>query len=256
MVQARTRGKVARAPAAANTQIVAEYERASANLVVMANFLLIFDLDGTLVDSVPDLCAVLNEVLHEHGYGPVSAETVRPLVGDGVVPLVLRGFAACGGSEAEARAALPHYIALYEANPTRYSQLYPGVRETLVELRRRGYRTAVCTNKLQGASLAVLRGFAIDGLFDGVAGGDRYAVRKPDPGHLTQLIGELGGDVSHAAMIGDSEVDAATAKAAGVPSLLMSYGYARIALPELGARKILDRFDALPEVLDSLGFNP
>jgi phosphoglycolate phosphatase len=222
----------------------------------MGKFLLIFDLDGTLVDSVPDLCAVLNEVLHEHGYGPLSREIVRPMVGDGVVPLVLRGFAACGGSEAEARAALPHYIALYEANATRYSQLYPGVRETLVELRRRGYGTAVCTNKLQGATLAVLRGFAIEDLFDDVAGGDRFAVRKPDPGHLTGLIQELGGSVTRAAMIGDSEIDAATAKAAGVPILLMSYGYARIALPELGADQVLDRFDELPDGLARLGLIP
>jgi phosphoglycolate phosphatase len=222
----------------------------------MANFLLIFDLDGTLVDSVPDLCDALNEVLHEHGYGPLSREIVRPMVGDGVAPLVIRGFAASGGGEAEARAALPHYIALYEANATRHSLLYPGVRETLVELRRRGYRTAVCTNKLQGATLAVLRGFGIDGLFDGVAGGDRFAVRKPDPGHLTHLVDELGGSVACTAMIGDSEIDAATANAAGVPALLMSYGYARIALAELGARKVLDHFDELPQALDSLGLTP
>ena len=222
----------------------------------MGKFLLVFDLDGTLVDSVPDLCEVLNEVLHEHRYGPLSRDVVRPMVGDGVAPLVLRGFAACGGSEGEARAALPHYIARYEANATRYSQLYPGVRETLTALRHRGYGTAVCTNKLQGATLAVLRGFAIDELFDGVAGGDRFAVRKPDPGHLTGLIRELGGSIARAAMIGDSEVDAATGKAAGVPTLLMSYGYARIALAELGADQVLDRFGELPAALDRLGLIP
>jgi phosphoglycolate phosphatase len=222
----------------------------------MAKFLLVFDLDGTLVDSLPDLCEVLNEVLHEHGYGPLSRETVRPMVGDGVRPLVLRGFAACGGSEAEALAALPGYIARYEANATRYSELYPGVRETLVDLRRRGYRTAVCTNKLQGATLAVLHGFGIAELFDGIAGGDRFAERKPDPAHLTRLIEALDGDIEHAAMIGDSEIDAATAHAAGVPALLMSYGYARIALAELGASKLLDRFADLPAALEGLGFAP
>jgi phosphoglycolate phosphatase len=222
----------------------------------MAKFLLVFDLDGTLVDSVPDLAAVLNEVLQERGYAPLSRETVRPLVGDGVVPLVLRAFAASGGGEAEARDALPGYVARYEANATRFSQLYPGVRETLTELRARGYRTAVCTNKLHKATLAVLRGFDIDGLFDGVAGGDRFAVRKPDPGHLTQLIQELGGSVDRAAMIGDSEIDTATANAASVPALLMSYGYARIALPELDAAKVLDDFAEIPAALADLGLNP
>jgi phosphoglycolate phosphatase len=225
-------------------------------LPVMAKFLLIFDLDGTLVDSVPDLCATLNEVLREHGYGPLSQETVRPMVGDGVVPLVIRGFAACGAGEDEARAALPHYIALYEANATRESSLYPGVRETLIGLRRRGYRTGVCTNKLQGATTAVLRGFGIDGLFDGVAGGDHYRVRKPDPGHLTGLVDELGGAVARSAMIGDSEIDAAAAKAAGIPALLMRYGYARVALAELGAARLLDRFDEIPAALEALGFIP
>ncbi|MBV8776448.1 MAG: HAD-IA family hydrolase [Alphaproteobacteria bacterium] len=222
----------------------------------MTKFLLLFDLDGTLVDSVPDLCEVLNLVLREHGYGPLSRDAVRPMVGDGVVPLVLRGFAACGGSEAEARAALPHYIALYEANATRYSRLYPGVRETLRALRAQGYRTAVCTNKLQAATRSVLRGFEIDDLFDGIAGGDRYPVRKPDPGHLTLLIEELGGEAGRAALIGDSEIDAATARAASIPALLMSYGYARVPLEELGARRILDAFDQLPAALVNLGFAP
>jgi phosphoglycolate phosphatase len=222
----------------------------------MTKFLLLFDLDGTLVDSVPDLCAVLNQVLSEHGYAPLSPEAVRPMVGDGVAPLVIRGFAACGGSEAEAKAALPHYISLYEANATRYSLLYPGVRDSLVELRRRGYGTAVCTNKLQGATLAVLRGFGIDGLFDGIAGGDRYPVKKPDPGHLLRLIAELNGDQQRAAMIGDSENDAASAHAAGLPLILMRYGYARIDPAELGAQQLLDRFDELPAALAALGLNP
>ena len=222
----------------------------------MQNFVLLFDLDGTLVDSVPDLCAVLNEVLRQHGYGPLSQETVRPMVGDGVVPLVIRGFAACGAGEDEARAALPHYIALYEANATRDSLLYPGVRETLVELRRRGYRTGVCTNKLQGATKAVLRGFGVDELFDAVAGGDRYRVRKPDPGHLTGLVDELGGTAERSTMIGDSEIDAAAAKAASIPALLMSYGYARVPLAGLGAAQVLDRFDEIPDALEALGFTP
>ena len=222
----------------------------------MAKFLLLFDLDGTLVDSVPDLCDALNEVLHEHGYGKLSQEAVRPMVGDGVAPLVIRGFAACGGGETEARAALPHYIALYQANATRRSLLYPGVRESLVELRRQGYGTAVCTNKLQGATLAVLRGFGIGDLFDGVAGGDRYPVKKPDPGHLLTLIAELGGDPARAAMIGDSENDAASAHAAGLPLILMRYGYARIDPAELGPQKLLDHFDELPAALSSLGLNP
>jgi phosphoglycolate phosphatase len=178
----------------------------------MNAFLLVFDLDGTLVDSLPDLTNALNEVLRERGHPPLSPHEVAPMVGDGVPALVGRAFAARGAGPDEAAAVLPRYIEIYEANATNLSRPYPGVRQTLIDLRRRGYRTAVCTNKLQQATVTVLRGFELATLFDGIAGGDRYPVKKPDPGHLLRLIGELGGDPQAAAMIGDSENDAAAAR--------------------------------------------
>src|SRR5712691_2713440 len=222
----------------------------------MAHFLLVFDLDGTLVDSVPDLTNTLNKVLLERGYAPLTCADVVPMVGDGVPALVARGFAARGGDDAEAAEALPRYIQIYEANATAFTRPYPGVRETLAELRRRGYRTAVCTNKLQQATMVVLEGLDLAGLFDGVAGGDRYPVRKPDPGHLLGLIGELGGSAGHAVMIGDSENDAAVAQAASVPLVLMRYGYARVAPETLGADALLDHFAELPATLERLGLTP
>ncbi len=222
----------------------------------MAHFLLVFDLDGTLVDSVPDLTNTLNKVLRERGYAPLTRPEVAPMVGDGVPALVARGFAARGGDAAEAAEALPHYIQIYEANATVLTRPYPGVRETLEGLRRRGYRTAVCTNKLQQATMAVLEGLDLAGLFDGIAGGDRYPFRKPDPGHLLGLIGELGGNAGRAAMIGDSENDAAVGHAASVPLVLMRYGYARVAPETLGADAVLDHFAELPATLDRLGLTP
>jgi phosphoglycolate phosphatase len=223
---------------------------------VMADFLLVFDLDGTLIDSVPDLTGALNEVLAEHGHAPLSPAEVAPMVGDGVPTLIARGFAARGGTAAEASAALPRYVALYEARATKLTRPYPGVPETLVELRRRGYRSAVCTNKLQHSTMTVLRGLALDALFDAVAGGDRYPVKKPDPGHLLSLIGELGTSPRRAAMIGDSENDAAAAHAASVPLVLMRYGYARHDPAALGAAAVLDRFADLPAALARLGLTP
>src|SRR5712691_4944964 len=214
----------------------------------MAHFLLVFDLDGTLVDSVPDLTNTLNKVLLEHGYAPLTRAEVAPMVGDGVPALVARG-------DAEAAEALPRYIALYEANAIALTRPYPGVRETLAELHRRGYRTAVCTNKLQQATMAVLEGLDLAGLFDGIAGGDRYPVRKPDPGHLLGLVSELGGSAGHAVMIGDSENDAAVAHAASVPLVLMRYGYARVAPETLGADAVLDHFAELPAALERLGLS-
>jgi len=222
----------------------------------MAHFLLVFDLDGTLVDSVPDLTNALNKVLRECNYAPLTRAEVAPMVGDGVPTLVARAFAARFGSAAEAAEALPRYTDIYEANATALTRPYSGVRDTLEALRRRGYRTAVCTNKPQRATMAVLQGFDLAGLFDGVAGGDRYPVRKPDPGHLLGLIGELGGSAGQAAMIGDSENDAAVAHAAAVPLVLMRYGYARAAPETLGADAVLDHFAELPATLERLGLTP
>jgi phosphoglycolate phosphatase len=221
----------------------------------MSGFLLLFDLDGTLVDTLPDLTSALNEALRECGRAPLQPNEVRPMIGDGMAMLLARGFAARGGARAEADATHKRFIEIYEAVATSSSRPYPGVAETLATLRRRGYRTAVATNKPQHATEAVLRGMGLAALFDGFAGGDRYAVRKPDPGHLLSLIGELGGEPTRAAMIGDSENDAAAALAAGLPLLLMRYGYARIDPAELGADRVLDRFDEIPDALDALGLS-
>jgi phosphoglycolate phosphatase len=222
----------------------------------MSDILLVFDLDGTLVDSVPDLANALNEVLRERGHGPLSDAEVAPMVGDGVPALVARAFETRGASAAEAVEALPRYIKIYEANATNLTRPYPGVRDTLVWLRQRGYRTAVCTNKLQQATETVLSGLDLARLFDAVAGGDRYPVRKPDKGHLLGLIAELGGSAERAVMIGDSENDAAAAHAAAVPLVMMSYGYARVDPAGLGAAAVLDHFADLPKALHRLGLTP
>jgi len=223
----------------------------------MVGFLLVFDLDGTLIDSVPDLTDSLNEILRERGRaGTLTPAEVKPMVGDGVQTLVARAFAARGGSADQAAAAYPRYVAIYEANATRLTRPYPGVVETLAGLRRQGYRCAVCTNKVQRASEIVLRELGLAGLFDAVAGGDRYKVRKPDPGHLLRLIAELGDTPARSLMIGDSENDAAVAHAAGVGLVMMRYGYARSDPATLGAAAVLDDFTALPAALDRLGLAP
>ena len=219
-------------------------------------FLLVFDLDGTLVDSVPDLHAALNEMLRERGRRPLSPPQVKRMVGDGVPALVAHALAASGVDPAEAGTALPRFLEIYEANAANLTRPYPGVPETLGALRRRGYRTAICTNKPQRATLAVLQGLGLLPLFDAIAGGDRFPVRKPDPGHLIALIAELGGSREAAAMIGDNENDAASARAAAIPLLLMRYGYARVDPDTLAADAILDHFSDLPGALDRLGLIP
>jgi len=222
----------------------------------MKGFLLVFDLDGTLVDSVMDLRAALNEVLRERGHRALSRAEVKHMIGEGVPALVARALAASGADPAEAPMALPRFLEIYEANPTQLSRPYPGVPETLATLRRRGYRTAICTNKPQQATLAVIQGLDLLPLFDGVAGGDRFPVRKPHPGHLLQLIAELGARPEASAMIGDNENDAAAARSAAVPLVLVRYGYARVEPESLAADALLDHFSELPGALERLGLNP
>ena len=222
----------------------------------MKGFLLVFDLDGTLVDSVMDLRAALNEVLRERGHRALSRAEVKHMIGDGVPALVARALAASGADPAEAPMALPRFLEIYEANPTQLSRPYPGVPETLATLRRRGYRTAICTNKPQQATLAVMQGLDLLPLFDGIAGGDRFPVRKPHPGHLLRLIAELGARPEASAMIGDNENDAAAAHSAAVPLVLVRYGYARVEPESLAADALLDHFSELPSALERLGLNP
>jgi phosphoglycolate phosphatase len=222
----------------------------------MERILLVFDLDGTLVDSVPDLRAAVNEMLRERGSRQLSLSEVKHLVGDGAPALVARALAASGADPAGVSDALARFLEIYEANAVRLSRPYPDVRETLTALRRRGYRAAVCTNKPQRATMAVIEGLGFLPLFDGIAGGDRFSVKKPDPGHLLGLIRELGASVTATAMIGDNENDAAVAHAAGVPLVLMRYGYARVALESLAADALLDHFADLPAALERLGLIP
>jgi phosphoglycolate phosphatase len=222
----------------------------------MGQFLLIFDLDGTLIDSAPDLRAALNEMLRERGCAPLSLAQVKRMIGDGVPALVSRALEASGLEPEKAASALPRFLQLYEADAVRLTRPYPAVPETLAALRRRGYRTAICTNKPQHATHTVLEGLGLLSLFDGIAGGDRFAVRKPDPGHLLGLIDALGGRAKATAMIGDNENDAAAAHAAGLPLVLMRYGYCRVDPNSLAADALLDDFADLPAALDRLGLAP
>jgi phosphoglycolate phosphatase len=238
-----------------HARTVAPPDAATHSLAAMQGFLLVFDLDGTLVDSEPDLRAALNEMLRELGRPPLAPLQVRRMIGDGVTTLVARALAA-SGADPDDPAALPRFLEHYEANATHLTRPYPGVPETLAALRRRGYRTAICTNKPQRATIAVLQGLGLTGLFDGVAGGDRFAVRKPDPGHLRGLIDELRGQTERTAMIGDNENDAAAARGVAVPLLLMRYGYARVDLEGLAADAVLDHFSELPAALERLGLVP
>ena len=213
---------------------------------------LLFDLDGTLVDTLPDLRCALNGLLRGLGRRELSAGEVRQMIGDGTRALVERALATTG-SGADLEAAHQQFLQIYEAAPTRLSRLYPGVEETLRSLRASGARLAICTNKPQSATLQILKDFQIADCFDVVLGGDVVAFRKPDPRHLLAALDRLG--ASEAVMIGDNENDYAAARAADVPVILMRYGYLRLPATSLNPEAWLDSFADLQPTLAHLPAN-
>ena len=219
----------------------------------MTRQLLVFDLDGTLVDSLPGIAAALNAALGDLGAPPLPLPAIRTLIGDGSPALAARALAACGLPAERRQALLAGYLARYEADPTALSRPFPGVPEILRQLTEAGCRLALCTNKSQRAAEAMLCGFGLRGCFAAILGGDALPVHKPDPAHLRAAIAALGGSPGEAAMIGDNEHDAAMANAAGVPAILVRYGYARVPLAEIKAAAFIDRFADLPAALAGLG---
>lgn len=212
---------------------------------------IVFDLDGTLVDTAPDLTNALNHVLTSRGHAAVSAETVRSAVGLGaraMIEVALRRARAADDIDQ----MLAEFLVHYEANIARESRPFPGAVAALEGLAASGATLAVCTNKREYLSRRLLQELEIERYFGALAGRDTFSVAKPDPGHLTGVIGLAGGKPSRAVMVGDSEVDVMTAKAASVPVILVSFGYAAAPLDRLAPDSVIDHFDALRPSATSL----
>jgi phosphoglycolate phosphatase len=212
---------------------------------------LVFDLDGTLIDSAPQIHAAANIVFGSKGFAPLSQAAVRGFVGNGVGVLVSRSMAHLGIAPDAALHAdlMAEFIKIYE-KAFDLTSLYPGVSTALTELFSAGHRLAICTNKPLGPTRAVLRHFGLSPLFPVVIGGDCLPQRKPDAAPLRAALKALG--PGKALFIGDSEVDAETARAADVPLALFSGGYRKTAADALGARIIFDDHAALPGLIARL----
>jgi phosphoglycolate phosphatase len=208
----------------------------------------IFDLDGTLIDSAPDLQLAVNRMLAGYGRGPLPVTQIRRMVGDGAGALIERVLDASGLPDALQGEAVHAFLAFYAEDPVTHTQLYPGALETLDALKERGLPLALCTNKPEAPAREVLTRLHLAEYFPQVVGGDTFPFRKPDPRMLLRLLAPGTSPLS-AVLVGDSEVDAATAQAAGVPFILMSYGYHRTPLAQLTSTAVLDDLRALPGVL-------
>jgi phosphoglycolate phosphatase len=207
----------------------------------------VFDLDGTLVHSAPDIHAAVNRMLAAERLPPLDLPTVVSFVGRGMPVLVTRVMGARDIPGDQHPRLLRSLKAEYDAQPSALTRPYEGVVAALEVLRDRGHPMGVCTNKPEDSARAVIGALGLTRFFRSVVGGDRLAVPKPDPAMLHACVAELGG--LGCLFVGDSEVDAATAKAAGVPFALFTRGYRAATAEELAPDEVFDDWGALPGIV-------
>ncbi|MGO3127567.1 MAG: phosphoglycolate phosphatase [Luteimonas sp.] len=208
----------------------------------------LFDLDGTLVDSASDIAAAVNRLLAELGHAQVDEATVRSWIGDGARQLITSALRHAGDTQT-VDAVMPRFLRHYEDCLLLDPRLYPGVESTLQALQTAGVRMAVCTNKPAQFVPPLLAALGLDGYFDAVLGAGDLPERKPHPLPLLHLAQGFGVDITQCLMVGDSAADAGAAIAAGAPLVLVGYGYRRdFDLQGCGARAVIERFDQLLEL--------
>jgi len=215
---------------------------------------LVLDLDGTLIDSLPDIHAAMTAALAAWGRPPVPVPDLRAMLGDGAPILAGRALKAAGPPlpPDEEAAFARHFMRTYDANSAVRTHPFAGVRETLALLRAQGHRLGVCTNKPHGASQALVQRLGLAPLLDAVVGGDALPDCKPHPAHLWATVRAMGAEGWPAVMVGDTAPDAEVARRAGVPFVLAAYGYARPQDGTLAADAVITRFAELPDVLEGL----
>ena len=212
----------------------------------------LFDLDGTLADTAPDLTAALNHALEALGRPAIPPESVRHMVGHGARALLRQGLEATGGcSEEQLDRGLPVLLAYYEAHIADGSRPFPGVEAALDALSARGVKLAICTNKLERLAQAFVHAIGWDGRFAAIVGGDTAGRAKPDPAPVHLAIERTGG--GRAAFVGDSISDTGAAAAAAIPCVVLSFGFHDRPPEQLGGDALIDHFDELVPALQRLG---
>jgi phosphoglycolate phosphatase len=214
----------------------------------------VFDLDGTLVDTAPDLIGALNFVLDREGLPAVPLKSARNMIGAGARKLIERGL------EAEGRAAslqditrlTRDFIDYYAAHIADASRPFEGLEAALDDLSARGYRFAVCTNKLEWLSKLLLDRLGLSGRFSAICGGDTFGVSKPDPAILQQTIARAGGQVSAAIMVGDAGPDVGVARRAGIPVIGVEFGYTDVPIADLKPDRLIGHMKELPAAVEDL----
>ena len=208
---------------------------------------IVFDLDGTLIDSAPDIRNIANRVLSQTGYAPLSMKETHAFIGNGAVVFVQKMCEARSVPASEQALNLKTFLDLYEG-AVDLTKPYPGVIDALIRLRAKGHRLGICTNKPIAPCRAILTHLKLTDQFDTIIGGDSLTVRKPNPEPLQEAIDQLKG--GFAIYAGDSEVDAETARRANVPFVLFTRGYRKASVDQLHHDATFDDFENLPDIIE------
>ena len=214
----------------------------------------VFDLDGTLVDTAPDLISALNFVLDREGLPPVPLESARDMIGAGARKLIERGLELEGRSVAheDLTRLTGDFIDYYAAHIADASRPFEGLEDALDDLQTLGYRFAVCTNKLEWLSKLLLDQLGLSSRFAAICGADTFGISKPDPAILQQTIARAGGQLSSAIMVGDAGPDIGVARRAGVPVIGVGFGYTAVPIADLKPDRLISHMRELPAAVQSL----
>jgi phosphoglycolate phosphatase len=215
---------------------------------------IVFDLDGTLVDTAPDLISALNFILDREGMPPVPLHQARTMIGAGARRLIERGLELEGRSAtvADITRLTGDFIDYYAAHIADASRPFDGLEAALDDLAARGYRFAVCTNKLEWLSKLLLDRLGLSGRFSAICGADTFGVSKPNPAILQQTVARAGGQLSAAIMVGDAGPDIGVARRAGIPVIGVEFGYTEVPMADLKPDRLIDHMGGLPAAVESL----
>jgi len=215
----------------------------------------VFDLDGTLIDSLPDVLVSLNLMLAEDNRRSLSLKELRTLVGRGMTPMIADAYSMTGqkiNSPVQLQDAMSRYLKHYKSNPFGNTVVFPNVIDTLEKLKQRGFSMGICTNKPFEMTLLVLEGLGINVFFDGVTGGDNLPYRKPDPRHILKTLELMKSESSSAVMVGDSWIDIEAARNSGLQVIAVNYGYHNDPAEFSNADTIIKDMALLPEAIKNL----
>ncbi len=224
----------------------------------MSDRTIVFDLDGTLVDTAPDLINALNYVLDREGLPPVPLAAARNMIGAGARKLIERGLEAAGRNVAQDEVArmTADFIDYYACHIAELSRPFEGLEAALDAMALHGFRFAVCTNKLEWLSKRLLDELRLSARFAAICGADTFGVSKPDPAILKQTVARAGGQMTGAIMVGDAGTDVGVARRAGIPVIGVDFGYTDTPMVELGPDRLITHMLELPEAVEALTLLP